>query len=664
MRTLRVGLVLGLGVSAATPAPQTGPPPADAAAYDLRVTLDPAHARVEIAGTVRLPPAAAPRDSLRLVLWSRVRDVRFDLVAPAMALAVTTDSADGDRSWYLKPTAPVPAGTAVVVGFSYGADSADAPQFRVSPRGSYAGGGGEIWYPRMGFDSLGVGTLRFNVPAGETVVAPGERLSGPEEEGAGRAVFQVDQPALFGFASGRYEVVRRSGHFPVTLYLLHPRADAAEIAARAAQTLEALSELFGPLPVPQYGIVEVAFGGSVAGTSESGFFLADRTKLDAGFDVPFFGHEIGHAWWGNLIRTRPHTVGRMMMSEGFAQYGMLQVLDRLEGPAAAERFRRGEYPGYTLSGTTREYFRLAAAGLEVPLTAFEPTGSQVLPMHRMANTRGFLLLDMLAGIVGRERFHLFLRQFVRAHREGRTSWAELEAAVSRFAGRDLQWFFKQWFARPGAPTYQLTARTAGRSVQGEIRQTDTAYGAVLEIEVRGGGRHALRSLEVQGLVTRFAWTFPFPVDSVLLDPHYRVLRWTDELHTFATILAGYTRADWDRRFGDRRRAMAMYRRAIDSLPVPDGFGTEFLLRLGLARALAAEGDTGAARAQLDSALRAPVRPAELLPFAYLELAKIARQSGDSVAFRRAVGAVASAEAGAGIRTAAGPQALGLLAAPR
>jgi hypothetical protein len=107
-----------------------------------------------------------------------------------------------------------------------------------------------------------------------------------------------------------------------------------------------------------------------------------------------------------------------------------------------------------------------------------------------------------------------------------------------------------------------------------------------------------------------------------------------------------------------------YRSGLDSLPAPDRHGAEFQLRLGLARGLLAAGDTARARVQLDSALTAPIRPAELLPLAYLELARIARQSRDTAALRRAVAAVASAEAGAGVRTAAGLQALGLLAMPR
>ena len=657
-RTVFLLVLLGTG--------ESPPPPAlpDFAEYDLRVTLDTGGTRLLAEGTVRLPAVAARRDSIRLLLWYRMQNVRFELLQPRSATVVTTDSADGDRSWFLRPTAPVPAGTEVVIRFSYRADSANVAQFRVTPQGSYAGGGGEIWYPRLGFDSLGTGMLRFQVAAGETVIAPGVRLGTPVDHDAGRIAFRVDEPVHFGFASGRYFRVSHPGRIRVNLYLLHPREEAVQIAARAAGTLEALVDLFGPLPTREYSIVEVGFGGSVSGTSEFGFFLADRAKLDEGFGLPFFGHEIGHAWWGNLIRTRPGTVGRMMMSEGFAQYGMLQVLERVEGREAAERFRRGEYPGYSLAGSTREYFRLAAAGLEVPLTAFEPKGAQVLRMHRMANTRGFFLLEMLARIVGRERFHLLLRQFVQSHAGRPTSWSEFEVAVSRAAGRDLTWFFDDWLARTGAPRYHLVARPSGRTVRGEIRQADTTYGAVLEVEARGAGRSEIRSLMARGSVTPFEWTFPFSVETVELDPHYRVLRWTDELRSFATALTGYTRADWDRRFGDRPRAIEQFRKALDSLPAPDSHGAEFLLRLGLARSLAAGADTGGARAQLDSALAAPLRPAELLPFAYLELARIALRSGDAIALRRAVAAVASAEAGGGVRTSAGLQALRLLAPPR
>ena len=633
--------------------------PAVAAEYNLTVRLEPAAGRLQVSGTVQLPALPIPRDSVRLLLWSRMRGVRFELASPATPASVSTDSVDGDQSWILRPDAPIPAGTPVIIRFGYHADSVSAPQISVRPQGSYAGGGGEIWYPRPGFDSLGTGFLRFEVPPGDLVIATGRPAEGTTEP-TGRFVFRVDQAAHFGFAAGRYQVVRHPGPVPVSVYLLRPRPDAAVIAANASRTLEALRGLFGALPVEEYAIAEVEFGGAVAGTSEFGFFLADGSRLDAGFSVPYFGHEIGHAWFGNLVRSRPGTVGRMMMSEGFAQYGMLQVLERIEGPEAAERFRRGTYPGHELSGAPTEYFRLAAAGLEEPLTAREPRGAQVLRVHRMANTRGFFLLDMLAAIVGRERFHELLRAFVREHQSRPASWPEFEAAASKAAGRDLRWFFDDWFVRAGAPTYELIWSRAGRTVQGEVRQGDSTFGAVLEIEARGAGRNAVRYVTVRGRTSPFAWTLPFEADTVVLDPHYRVLRWTEAIKTRAAALAEFTRADWNRRFGDRQRAIEEFQSALRSTVVPDPYGVEFLVRLGLARALAARGEAGPARAQLDTALRAAVRPAEILPFAYLEVGRLAQRAGDTVSLRWAVSAVESMEAAGGVRTGALGQVRALL----
>jgi hypothetical protein len=85
--------------------------PGSVAAYDMHLTLDPAGRRLSVTGSVRLPALPVPRDSVRLVLWSRMQDVRFELIAPASQAVVTTDSADGDRSWLLRPTSPIPAGT-------------------------------------------------------------------------------------------------------------------------------------------------------------------------------------------------------------------------------------------------------------------------------------------------------------------------------------------------------------------------------------------------------------------------------------------------------------------------------------------------------------------------------------------------------------------------
>ena len=88
---------------------------------------------------------------------------------------------------------------------------------------------------------------------------------------------------------------------------------------------------------------------------------------------------------------------------------------------------------------------------------------------------------------------------------------------------------------------------------------------------------------------------------------------------------------------------------------------EFLSELGMGRTLARRGAFADAQPHFEAALRAPVRHAELVPSAYLELAKAARETGDEALARVAARAAISADAALPRPTGATESARSLLA---
>jgi hypothetical protein len=124
-----------------------------------------------------------------------------------------------------------------------------------------------------------------------------------------------------------------------------------------------------------------------------------------------------------------------------AQYGALRVVEQLYGPEAARRFRRTGYPGYEFLQNGLGYLILERAGADAPL---------VTAGRDLANSKGFLIHDLLARTIGRDRFRSILRRFTSDFAFTDVTWETFRDACLAGAGRPLGWFFEQWYGRRSA----------------------------------------------------------------------------------------------------------------------------------------------------------------------------------------------------------------------
>ncbi len=524
--------------------------------YDLSIRLTPGAHRLEATGTMRLPAVNFARDRLELSLSELMTDFRVEIIKPSMSAGVArltkrerpySRPGWGTTTWTIQPPRPIPPTESVLLRFSYvGGGERTGFIFSLGSEVCFGAGIATAWYPEVEESQVesdgrlrglrGRGNISFSVPQGYVVHAQGARRSTPEEMSQGKFRFEIRSPVFFSFAAGRYTVSQTQETLPVALYLLRPRENADSYLSGSAKVLNALSQEFGIYPHTEFAIVEVPTEqgerAGFAGASLDGFIIANSDFLDKKFNTAYFGHEISHQWWGSLIRSKA-LEGRWMLSEGMAQYGSLRAVEILEGAAAAERYRRTGYPGYISDQNALGYFMLVANGTDHRLSDLPQEGdlSRVL-----SNSKGFIVWDMLSRAIGRGRFSRVLQSFIREHAYQRVEWDEFLRKIENGAGRNLRWFNKQWFERTGAPDFQLTWRQEGRRVRGVITQASPYYQTVLEIEAKDNqGRRLVRTIRIRGAQASFSFPINFRAKSVVLDPHYLVLRWTPEYRAAARL---------------------------------------------------------------------------------------------------------------------------------
>jgi hypothetical protein len=374
----------------------------------------------------------------------------------------------------------------------------------------------------------GTGTMRFDVPQGTIVHAVGAPNAGGTD--GGRYTFDVRSPAYFNFAAGRFYIRSSSSTTPgvptAFTYYLAPRDSAGVYARQSLEVLRALSEEFGPYPYDRFAIIELptdlAQRAGFGGASMEGSILGTTEFLTQSFNSAYYGHEIGHQWWGVTIRPTGAR-GAMMLQEGLAQYGGLRAVERIDGAESALGFRQREYPNFFGHGG-EEYFRVVDGGNDAPLADLPVNEQWAL---YIADSKGFMVMNVLSNEIGRDRLRSAFYEILRESSRQRLTWDGFVAAITTAAGRDMTWFFEQWFYRTGAPEVAAELDVSGG--QALVRQLGEPYRLTLDLAFVGSGCPSRTRTTIAAREERVAFPAGCRPSSVIVDPDYQILRWTPEL---------------------------------------------------------------------------------------------------------------------------------------
>jgi hypothetical protein len=329
------------------------------------------------------------------------------------------------------------------------------------------GAGGTGWYPRVlntgsdldsGIDPT-PGLIRIHLPSVLRSLASGTYIGRTRDKRESVDTWRHDVPLARSFVLGPYHDVERTvGGVRARILSLTPAMNADELAAEVAKIIAVLSARYGKYPYSKYGAAEFPDDAVKWWGIALGDFQILRTSLvkaaDGGF-VPL-AHEIGHAWWGNLVS--PASPGAYMLSEALAGYSSLVALESVFGP---DRFRHAlllQEPGMPPDYTLENHFKFVAEGKDVALSQQQEGGKE----YQLASVKGVIFYHMLRRRVGDDIFFKTLQNLVSTHRNRKLSLDDLRTAFMTSApAADLTTFFEQWLDRTGAPNLKGTVTCDG-----------------------------------------------------------------------------------------------------------------------------------------------------------------------------------------------------------
>lgn len=197
--------------------------------------------------------------------------------------------------------------------------------------------------------------------------------------------------------------------------------------------LKVFSEKFGPYPFlkEKYGHAECGFGGGMEHQTCSSM---------GGYGQSLIAHELAHQWFGDKITCQSWE--HIWLNEGFATYGEAIWQEYLGGKTAYNAFIQAQV-SRAKNATGSVFVRNVASSSEIF------NGNRTY-------AKGSIVLHMLRGIVGDDKFFQILRTYAASkYAYSNATTEDFQSVAEAVMGQKLDYFFKEWIYGEGFPTYSF-----------------------------------------------------------------------------------------------------------------------------------------------------------------------------------------------------------------
>ena len=186
-------------------------------------------------------------------------------------------------------------------------------------------------------------------------------------------------------------------------------------------------------------------------------------------------HELFHHWFGDLVTAESWS--NLTVNESFANYSEYLWFEYKYGKDYADAHRHVQIAGY-----------LSPENELKDLVRFHYNSREDM-FDAVSYNKGGTILHMLRNYLGDEAFKAGIKQYLNDHKYGTGEAHQLRLAFEEVSGKDLNWFFNQWYFSNGHPKLDVTYvySEEAKIVTVQIEQTqENLFQFPLAIEVFEG----------------------------------------------------------------------------------------------------------------------------------------------------------------------------------
>ncbi|WP_298946751.1 M1 family metallopeptidase [uncultured Polaribacter sp.] len=315
--------------------------------------------------------------------------------------------------------------------------------------------GSSCWFPTI--DAPNQKTTQeiyITVPNKYVTLSNGE-LVNQTKIGANRTDYwKLDKkhaPYLFFLGVGEFEIIKDTyKNIPVNYYVEKEYAPyAKQIFGNTPEMMQFFSEKLGvEFPWNKYSQIVVrdyvsgAMENTTAVVHGEQAYQKSGQLIDENKHENTIAHELFHHWFGNLVTSESWS--NLTLNESFANYSEYLWLEYKYGKEAA-----------AMHLYDNNLLYLNGQETDKKLVRFNYDDKEDL-FDLVSYNKGGAILHMLRNYVGDEAFFTVLKAYLTEYKYQSAEVHQLRLIFEKITGKDLNWFFNQWYYGANHPTISVS----------------------------------------------------------------------------------------------------------------------------------------------------------------------------------------------------------------
>jgi len=254
-------------------------------------------------------------------------------------------------------------------------------------------------------------------------------------------------------------------------------------------------------------------------------------------------HELFHQWFGDYVTSESWS--NLTLNESFANYSETLWDEYKYGKDAGDAQNYTDMAGYLQSGSDKK-----------DLVRFFYTDKEAM-FDAVSYNKGGRILHMLRSYVGDSAFFKALNLYLTTNKFKAAEAHHLRLAFEEVTGKDLNWFWNQWYYGSGHPKLAIdyVYDDAAKKVQVIVKQTqagDKVFKLPIAIDIYNGATKVRNKVWIENKADTFTFSYTSKPDLVNVDGDKTLLVEKKDSKTMDNYVHQYKYAG---QYLDRREAV-------------------------------------------------------------------------------------------------------------